>query len=268
MDPITAVPPVHGLPSDRPAARRTAGERVTTVYAGRLRQLSGATTDDASLWRTLFGDALGGAEALALDGLARVRAVGPGQTLAERREPARALLALRSGEVALGLRTADGVFRTERVVRGPAWIDQASAWIGATHAMDAVAQSAATVVELPVDALRAALEALPQLATAITQALAGEVHRLADQTHELMHKDAPARLAQWLHQRCEPVSGQPCQAMVRLHERKRDVASQLAITPETLSRLMRSFTRQGVIEVSGYTLRVLDVEALGRLALA
>jgi CRP-like cAMP-binding protein len=55
---------------------------------------------------------------------------------------------------------------------------------------------------------------------------------------------------------------------VRLHERKRDVASQLAITPETLSRLMRSFTRQGVIEVSGYTLRVLDVEALGRLALA
>jgi CRP-like cAMP-binding protein len=54
--------------------------------------------------------------------------------------------------------------------------------------------------------------------------------------------------------------------MVRLHERKRDVASQLAITPETLSRLMRSFSRQGVIEVSGYNVRVLDPPALARLA--
>jgi CRP-like cAMP-binding protein len=46
------------------------------------------------------------------------------------------------------------------------------------------------------------------------------------------------------------------------------VASQLAITPETLSRLMRSFTRQGVIEVSGYSVRVIDPAALGRLAQA
>jgi CRP-like cAMP-binding protein len=46
------------------------------------------------------------------------------------------------------------------------------------------------------------------------------------------------------------------------------VASQLAITPETLSRLMRSFSRQGVIEVSGYSVRVIDPTALGRLAQA
>jgi CRP-like cAMP-binding protein len=55
---------------------------------------------------------------------------------------------------------------------------------------------------------------------------------------------------------------------VQLHERKRDVASQLAITPETLSRLMRSFTRLGVIEVAGYTVRVLDTHMLGQMAQA
>jgi len=85
-------------------------------------------------------------------------------------------------------------------------------------------------------------------------------------THELMHKDAPSRLAQWLSQRCQPVDGHSGQGVVKLSERKRDVASQLAITPETLSRLMRSFTRQGVIEVSGYLVRVLDTAALGRMA--
>ena len=58
------------------------------------------------------------------------------------------------------------------------------------------------------------------------------------------------------------------QNIVRLADRKRDVASQLAITPETLSRLMRSFSRQGLIEVAGYDVRVIDPQALARLAQA
>ena len=84
-------------------------------------------------------------------------------------------------------------------------------------------------------------------------------------THDLMHKDAPARFAAWLVQRCDGADGP--QAVVRLGERKRDIASQLAITPETLSRLMRSLTRQGLISVAGYTVQVLDLVALRRLAL-
>lgn len=107
---------------------------------------------------------------------------------------------------------------------------------------------------------------MPGLAQGLIDGLAREVQALASNTHALMHKDAPARLAQWLRQRCEPVAGTPDQALVPLHERKRDVASQLAITPETLSRLMRSFNRQGVIEVRGYDVRVLDTHALARMA--
>ena len=53
---------------------------------------------------------------------------------------------------------------------------------------------------------------------------------------------------------------------VALSERKRDIASQLAITPETLSRLLRQLSRKGLIYVMGYTVKVLDVAALRRLA--
>ena len=132
--------------------------------------------------------------------------------------------------------------------------------------MDAQALGPASVIEFPCEALEARLARFPGLAQRLIQGLAREVQALAVNTHELMHKDAPARLAQWLHRRCEPAPDVAGQAMVRLHERKRDVASQLAITPETLSRLMRSFSRQGVIEVSGYNVRVLDPPALARLA--
>ena len=47
-----------------------------------------------------------------------------------------------------------------------------------------------------------------------------------------------------------------------LEERKRDIAQQLAMTPETLSRLMRSFEGRGLITVRGYLVRVHDVKAL------
>jgi CRP-like cAMP-binding protein len=224
---------------------------------------------DAGLWSALFGDPpLNLNEVQALAALASSRAVQAGEVVLSRHERADTLVALASGEVALGLRTADGTFRTERIVRGPAWLDQSSAWVGELHAMDAQASGPARVVELPCTALAKGLSGQPGLSQRLIRGLAREVQALAVNTHELMHKDAPARLAQWLSQRCQPVDQAPGQAVVRLSERKRDVASQLAITPETLSRLMRSFTRQGVIEVSGYIVRVLDVAALGRLAQA
>lgn len=263
MDHTVASSPATSLP-DVLAERQRAGR--SAADNGRAARLSVGAAD-ALLWSNLLGGArLDGAELLALADLAQLRHLAVGQTVFSRSAEATMLVALRGGEVALGLRTADGVFRTERIVRGPAWLDLSSAWLGGCHAMDAQAMGPASVIDLPCQPLQARLPALPALAPLLLQGLAREVQALTVNTHELMHKDAPARLAQWLHQRCEPLAGAAGQAVVRFADRKRDVASQLAITPETLSRLMRSFTRQGLIEVSGYTVRVLDTDGLARVA--
>ena len=247
--------------------RRVALRSLDAEAAARNRNPSLA---DAPLWNALLGGAdLSTEEIDALGRIAQAHPMAAGQSVFSRSGVATTLVALRSGEVALGFRTADGVFRTERIVRGPAWLDPGSAWLAAPRAMDAQALGPASVIELPRDPLQACLADHPDLAHRLIQTLAREVQALTVNTHELMHKDAPARLAQWLFQRCEPLEGAAVasgQAMVKLHERKRDVASQLAITPETLSRLMRSFSRQGVIEVSGYNVRVIDPTALERLA--
>ena len=252
------------LPPRRAALRPAEAEFPGDAGAGAL--------GDAALWNALLGgSSLQADEVAVLSHMAQGRNVAAGQGVLCRTSHASALVALRSGEVALGFRTADGTFRTARIVRGPAWLDLSSAWLAGPHAMDAQALGTASVVELPRDGLEARLADHPELAQRLIQGLAREVQALTVNTHELMHKDAPARLAQWLFQRCEPIEGAPGatgQAVVQLHERKRDVASQLAITPETLSRMMRSFTRQGVIEVSGYSVRVIDPAALQRLAKA
>jgi CRP-like cAMP-binding protein len=79
-----------------------------------------------------------------------------------------------------------------------------------------------------------------------------------------MHKDAEKRLAAWLLQRAVPDADGS--AAISLKERKRDIAAQLAITPETLSRMMRQLNRKGVIEVQGYSVKVLCLTALQALA--
>jgi CRP/FNR family transcriptional regulator, dissimilatory nitrate respiration regulator len=220
---------------------------------------------DGRAWLGLFGGpALPAAAQAMLVMLARTRTVPAGATVFDHRDVATALVLAQSGHVALGHRGADGVFRIERALRGPAWLDQSAAWLRRNHAMDARASTEATIVELPCDALQVQLERHPGLARRLVTSLAREVQSLSINTHALMHMDAPARFAAWLVQRLDAACGSP--GRVQLDERKRDIASQLAITPETLSRLMRSLAGQGVIAVAGYSVQVLDVAALRRLA--
>lgn len=254
------------------AAGNALPERAMSVpkpeSTGRFERILPSGTD-ASFWRGVLGDtAVSPLECELLASVAEVQALAAGQVVFGHTDRATSLVALREGEVALGLCTPDGTFRTERIVHGPAWLDLSAAWIDEAHAMDARTMTPTTVVRLSKDGLTQAMLRHPPLAQHLLQSLARLVQHMAANTHELMHKDAPARLAQWLTHRCEAVAGLPDQAVVHLRERKRDVASQLAITPETLSRLMRSFTRQGVIEVAGYTVHVLDTAALGQLARA
>jgi CRP-like cAMP-binding protein len=250
-----AVPPVRSL--RLPRNKAVPGRR-------------NAPVDGASLARALgqlLGPSAATAEVRAFEAIARCRRVASNDAVMSRQERAQAAVLLVEGDAALGLRLADGGFEIERIVHAPAWLDLGSVWIGANHAADAQANSPAVVAELPREPMRQVLERNPGLSMRVIQSLAREHQVMASQTHGLMHLAAPARLAQWLRQNAKPAGGSPQgQAVVRLAERKRDLAAQLAIAPETLSRLLRAFTRQGVIDVAGYTVHVLDRAALERMA--
>lgn len=226
-----------------------------------------AAMPDARAWNELLGGpVLGAQELAALNAIARSRFVPQGGVVFAQHEAARALIFVREGDAALGCTTPEGSFRIERPVRGPGWLDQSSAWIDVAHPVEARAMSALAVVELAREDVQALMSAHPMLALRLVSGLAREVHALALHMHGLMHKDAPARFAQWLVARFQPSAESAHGGIVKMCERKRDIASQLAITPETLSRLMRGFTRQGLLVVSGYTVHVTDIDGLRRIA--
>jgi CRP-like cAMP-binding protein len=222
---------------------------------------------DARTWADMLGcGAVTAAECTGLNAVARVRLAPAGTLLHVHGTDARGLVALQEGDVALGIQAPDTDFRTERHLHGPCWLDLSAAWLSEPHAHDARALTAVKLLELPRDAVFEVADMHPTLWRRLGDVLAREVRGLAMNTHDLMHKDAPARLAAWLVQHCQSQVDGLDQGVVQLSMRKRDIASQLAITPETLSRLMRSFSGQGVIRVNGYTVHVLDRLLLQRLA--
>lgn len=213
-------------------------------------------------WQALLGQPLGAGDGQALDAIATERRLGSDDWVFGHRSVARSLVALLEGTVSLGLR--DGMaMAPERLLHGPAWLDAASAWTtGAPHTLDARALTSVRVIELPRRELQALIGERPALATAFVALLAHEVQRLSLQAHELMHKDAGGRLAAWLQRQLLGA-----QTRLRLAERKRDIAAQLGMSPETLSRQMRELSRRGLIEVRGYEVHVLDGAALKQLAM-
>ena len=220
------------------------------------------------LWQQMFGGAgaLSTADALSLDGRTAQRSFASGDWIFTHRTRALSLVVLLEGTVSVGHR-AGTAMAPERLLHGPCWLDAASAWLAhATHLLDARAIGAVLVAELPRVALQALLQERPALATPLMAVLAEDVRRLSLHAHELMHKDANGRLAAWLHRRLEPSPHGP--ALLRLKERKRDIAAQLGMSAETLSRQMRELSRSGLIEVHGYEVRVLDGAGLQRLAQA
>lgn len=265
--PIRSHPQTSPMPERAPLTRLRASSARSTSAS--LPLGGGATLlPDARQWGLLFGGAtLSAAECNELSDASRARRVAAGGLVYALGDRASGLIGVVDGDVALGVRSEEGGFRTERHCHGPAWLDAAAGWLGETHALDARAMSNATVLELPREPLAAVLDRHPGLSRRLITSLAREVRALAVNTHDLMHKDAPARLAAWLNERCAPDPLTPGRAVIQLPMRKRDIASQLAITPETLSRLMRSFAVQGILEVAGYTVHVLDPVALNRQAL-
>ena len=220
----------------------------------------------SAFWAAVLGPALPADVVAELQELAQVRELPAGSLLVSSREPARDLCLIARGDAALGSAPADGSFQPERSVQGPAWLDASSAWLGAAPAQDAVAVSDVTLVSVPRADVQALMQRHPELARRLVVTLARQVQSLTVATHDLMHKDAEGRFAAWLLQRCCSEAASDGSVTVSLTERKRDIASQLAITPETLSRLLRQLSRKGLIYVSGYTVKVLDPTTLRTLA--
>jgi CRP/FNR family transcriptional regulator len=137
---------------------------------------------------------------------------------------------------------------------------EAAMFAGGTYPAWARAAEDARVMEVPRRVLERALAGEPELAMGMLAGLSAKLREFARLIEQLSLRDVPGRLAGALLEQGEG------RREFRLRQTKRQLASQLGTTPETLSRALRKLSDVGAIDVRGRTVTVHDADTLRRLA--
>ena len=169
-----------------------------------------------------------------------------------------------SGRVSLGL--LDGQVLAHRLgaVEGPLWLEATCAVLALPSAVDAVAETEVRVRRMPLPAFRNWVSSLPAAAQVVLHDVAIAHRQQTEMAVSRLAKDAEARCAEWLLAHAQ-TSAQGSVA-VQLNQRKRLIAAQLGIAPETLSRVLRHLRERSLISGSGRTVNLVDPSGLRTLA--
>lgn len=202
-------------------------------------------------WRVLLGDLLLDGESWsALAAMTQLRRCKAGELAIRRGDAAVAMLALCEGKVA-----------ARAPLTGPLWLDLHTAWLEGRYEEDVSVVSASAVVMVwPMSVAAMWLRSQPLVLEALVRAVATQLRDAQDAIRGLTMKDATGRVAAWL------LAQAGAAGEVQFSERKRDVAAQLSISPETLSRTLRQLADRGVLAVQGYRIGLLDRVELLALA--
>jgi len=188
----------------------------------------------------------------------------PGEPLLARGVTAESVIHVESGRVALGLMENGALEHRLGVVDGPLWLEVTASVLNLPSATDAVAETQVVLRKLPLLAFRQWMAALPPSARTMLQDVALAHRQQTELAVSRLAKDAEARCAEWLLLNAEPVEKEAL--AVQLKQRKRLIAAQLGIAPETLSRVLRHLRERGLISGSGRVLNLIDPHGLQQLA--
>jgi CRP-like cAMP-binding protein len=195
---------------------------------------------------------------------AEVEVIAAGEVLRRRNEVLTSVLHLESGRVLRGV-LDDGYLRHQLgALEGPFWLDAASALMGLPLPVDMVADTRVQVRRLPIEEFRRSLAELPPGARGLLLDMAHGFRQQSELAVSRLAQDAESRCAQWLLKHAEPDHSGAMQ--VTLHQRKRLIAAQLGIAPETFSRVLRHLREMGLIHGTGNVLNLPQPRALQSMA--
>lgn len=185
----------------------------------------------------------------------------PGTVLIRRGQAASHALHVQSGRVTLGVLESGHMRLRLGVVHGPCWLETASSLLDLPHAVDAACETAVHLQWTDSAVVRALAQAVSEPAQTFLLDLARSQRQQTEMAVSRLAKDADGRCAEWLLRHAEP-SGQIGALTVTLHERKRLIAAQLGMAPETFSRVLRHLRAMNLISGSGRTLLLPNPQAL------
>ncbi|MEJ2500969.1 MAG: Crp/Fnr family transcriptional regulator [Campylobacterales bacterium] len=118
----------------------------------------------------------------------------------------------------------------------------------------ATARCASDVVlyEINFDAFKSRFLNRPELALGIIRSLSGKIKQLEEVIRRTLIDDAPTRLARYLLDHADALE----------HTTQKQIASEIVLTPETVSRILRRFKENRWVEVRARKIVLTDREGL------
>ena len=192
--------------------------------------------------------------------LARPATVDPGATFVRAGAPQAPLFVVHSGMVKISRTTADGRSTTLQVL-GPGEVG-GETWLltGERPESDVIALEPARMCVFEPTALDTLVREFPGVAVALLRSLATRLHAAERMLTARTLADVGTRLASYLLD-CPTTWGDGV-ATAHLPMAKKDVATLLGTSPETVSRRLRALEDEGLIRVRGTDVDIRDPAAL------
>lgn len=199
--------------------------------------------------------ALGAPELARLAAATMRRRLRRGEVLFRRGEQPTGVYAVIYGQIALTV--PHGTAERVRDIIGPGRsFGEAILFLGKPTIVGAEALGDALVLHVSREAIFAELERSPAFARRVIAALSAKLEATVRELESYALGSSGRRFAAWLLRTAE---GEP---LVALPASKRAIASKLNLSAEHLSRILRELVSEGLVEVSGRKLRLLDAARL------
>lgn len=195
---------------------------------------------------------------------APMQTVQAGKLVLQRAQRPAGLGFVESGRVSLGIWDGQSMVHQVGLLEGPCWLDVSSFVLDQPALLDGLAETDLQWRSVPMAEARRWLDDLQAPARAMLDDLARENRRQTEFAISRLARDAESRCAEWLLSHAtEQAQGVMA---VELQQRKRNIAAQLGIAPETFSRVLRHLRDQSLISGSGRVLELVNPKALRSIA--
>lgn len=164
-----------------------------------------------------------------------------------------------SGQVKLFLPGANGSEKIVSLANHGDSFGEEAVILDRPYAMSAQAMRDAILLLVPRAALAEAMAANAGLCADLMSRLATRMHELIDNMESCTQRSSAQRVAHYLAQ-LAPTQSDSFE--VELNVNKQYIASHLNLAPETFSRVLSRFARQGYIQMHGRTIRVANASQL------
>lgn len=193
----------------------------------------------------------------------RVRRYPEGQILCSEGDPGDSLLVVEEGTVRISRFSAGGQEVVLAVVDAPAAIGELALIDGQPRSATVTARSAVVVRVVPRRAVVAVMHAEPAVALAMLRGLAAVVRASNERLADVLSLDVQGRVAKWLLARAASHGAKgEGGVVIETGASQSELALELGATRVSINKALKSFERQGAIEVRRTEIVVRNAELL------